>query len=101
MPEMADDDRTRLRPGELVNFTGIDSPYEVPEAPELRLDAGGAVPAEDNAARVIEHLRRAGAKEGPGRRFARPRYDDRAGRGRWDSAAPAGRHDPAPLGVCE
>jgi hypothetical protein len=100
MPVMADDDRTRLRPGELVDFTGIDSPHEVPEAPELRLDAGGAVPAEDNAARVIEHLRCGGAQDGPGRRFSRP--GTMTGRsGPVGSAAPAGRHDPAPLGVCE
>lgn len=29
----------KARRGELKNFTGIDSPYEAPEAPELRLDA--------------------------------------------------------------
>ncbi len=29
----------KARRGELKNFTGIDSPYEEPEAPELRLDA--------------------------------------------------------------
>jgi bifunctional enzyme CysN/CysC len=28
----------KARSGELRNFTGIDSPYEVPEAPELRID---------------------------------------------------------------
>lgn len=28
----------KARRGELRNFTGIDSPYEVPEAPELRVD---------------------------------------------------------------
>ena len=31
----------KARRGELRNFTGIDSPYEAPEAPELRLDAAG------------------------------------------------------------
>jgi len=30
----------KARRGELRNFTGIDSPYEAPEAPELRLQAG-------------------------------------------------------------
>ena len=30
----------KARRGELANFTGIDSPYEVPEAPELRIDTG-------------------------------------------------------------
>ena len=28
----------KARRGELLNFTGIDSPYEAPEAPELRID---------------------------------------------------------------
>ena len=28
----------KARRGELVNFTGIDSPYEAPESPELRID---------------------------------------------------------------
>src|SRR4029434_3465518 len=28
----------KARRGELKNFTGIDSPYEVPEAPEIHLD---------------------------------------------------------------
>jgi bifunctional enzyme CysN/CysC len=30
----------KARRGELTNFTGIDSPYEVPEHPEIRLLAG-------------------------------------------------------------
>jgi bifunctional enzyme CysN/CysC len=30
----------KARRGELTNFTGIDSPYEVPERPEIRLLAG-------------------------------------------------------------
>ena len=28
----------KARRGELPNFTGIDSPYEAPESPEMRLD---------------------------------------------------------------
>ena len=28
----------KARSGELKNFTGIDSPYELPEAPEIRID---------------------------------------------------------------
>ena len=28
----------KARAGKLVNFTGVDSPYEAPEAPELRID---------------------------------------------------------------
>ena len=28
----------KARRGELKNFTGIDSPYEIPEQPEIRID---------------------------------------------------------------
>ena len=28
----------KARRGELKNFTGIDSPYEIPEKPEIRID---------------------------------------------------------------
>jgi bifunctional enzyme CysN/CysC len=28
----------KAREGQITNFTGIDSPYEIPESPELRLD---------------------------------------------------------------
>ena len=30
----------KARRGELPNFTGIDSPYEVPDSPEIHLKAG-------------------------------------------------------------
>ena len=50
----------KARRGDLANFTGIDSPYEVPSNPEVRLDASGAVTAEANADAVIEYLRSAG-----------------------------------------
>lgn len=36
----------KARAGELKNFTGIDSPYEAPEAPELRIDTTKLNPAE-------------------------------------------------------
>jgi len=36
----------RARRGELRGLTGVDSPYEAPEAPELRLATAGASPAE-------------------------------------------------------
>ena len=42
--------------GEIRNFTGIDSPYEAPEHPELLLEAGHA-PAESLAERVLDLLR--------------------------------------------
>ena len=35
----------KARRGELSNFTGIDSPYEAPEAPEISLDAVRMTPA--------------------------------------------------------
>jgi bifunctional enzyme CysN/CysC len=50
----------KARRGELANFTGIDSPYEEPGAPEIHLDASGAITAEQAADQVVEHLRRAG-----------------------------------------
>ncbi|HEY4457236.1 MAG TPA: sulfate adenylyltransferase subunit CysN [Pseudonocardiaceae bacterium] len=50
----------KARRGELTNFTGIDSPYECPESPELRLDAGGGIPPETLAEQVVDHLRDAG-----------------------------------------
>ena len=49
----------KARRGELKNFTGIDSPYEVPEAPEITLDTALLDP-EAAASQVIEHLREAG-----------------------------------------
>jgi bifunctional enzyme CysN/CysC len=43
------------RRGELKNFTGVDSPYEPPEAPEIRIDAAGMT-AEAAAAQVLAWL---------------------------------------------
>jgi bifunctional enzyme CysN/CysC len=34
----------KARSGALVNFTGIDSPYEAPEAPDIHLKAGQMSP---------------------------------------------------------
>jgi bifunctional enzyme CysN/CysC len=45
----------KARAGKIPNFTGIDSPYEVPEAPELRLDTV-TESAEALAQRVIDYL---------------------------------------------
>jgi bifunctional enzyme CysN/CysC len=50
----------KARRGELKNFTGIDSPYEPPQAPELRVDTAG-LSAEAAADAVIELLRQHGA----------------------------------------
>jgi len=54
----------KARAGEIRNFTGIDSPYEPPEHPELHIDAAAAT-AEDAAGRVIEYLREKGILGGP------------------------------------
>ena len=45
----------KARAGEIPNFTGIDSPYETPEAPELRLDTT-AHTADALADRVVARL---------------------------------------------
>ena len=46
----------KARRGELPHFTGIDSPYEVPEFPELHLDTA-KLSAEQAADTLIEHLK--------------------------------------------
>jgi bifunctional enzyme CysN/CysC len=47
----------KARAGQIPNFTGVDSPYEAPEAPELRLGTL-EIPPEDAAGQIIETLRR-------------------------------------------
>lgn len=49
----------KARQGELKNFTGIDSPYERPENPEIRIDST-VTSAEEAADIVIAHLRESG-----------------------------------------
>ena len=49
----------RALKGEIKNFTGVDQPYEAPEAPELTLDTG-AQTAEALADRVIAELEKRG-----------------------------------------
>jgi bifunctional enzyme CysN/CysC len=46
----------KARVGELKNFTGIDSPYETPEHPEVKIDTV-ATPPEQAAQKVIDYLR--------------------------------------------
>src|SRR5207249_9063488 len=53
----------KARRGELPNFTGIDSPYERPEEPELHLDTTALTP-ERAADAVIELLERRGLLDG-------------------------------------
>ena len=50
----------KARRGELMHFTGIDSPYEVPESPEVHLDVSGSSTAEEAADQVLAYLRDAG-----------------------------------------
>ena len=45
----------KARAGELKNFTGIDSPYEAPEAPELRIDTT-TTSADEAATAIVECL---------------------------------------------
>jgi bifunctional enzyme CysN/CysC len=45
----------KARAGDLANFTGIDSPYEPPTAPDLRIDTT-AMSAEEAAAAIIAAL---------------------------------------------
>ncbi len=49
----------KARRGELKNFTGIDSPYEAPESPELRIETE-KLSAEAAAERVVAELRTRG-----------------------------------------
>jgi bifunctional enzyme CysN/CysC len=53
----------KARRGEIKNFTGIDSPYEEPETPELHIDTTTVTP-EDAADRIVAILNRMGFIEG-------------------------------------
>lgn len=46
----------KARAGRLEHFTGLDSPYEVPEAPEIRMTTVGTTP-EVAAERILDELR--------------------------------------------
>ena len=54
----------KARRGELKNFTGVDAPYEAPEAPDLHIDTS-TVPAEQAADRIVGALRSAGVISSP------------------------------------
>lgn len=45
----------KARAGEIKNFTGIDSPYEAPNNPEIRIDTTN-VSADDAAAQIIDWM---------------------------------------------
>jgi bifunctional enzyme CysN/CysC len=49
----------KARSGQLVNFTGVDSPYEAPENAEIRIESGTLSP-EQAAEQILELLRRNG-----------------------------------------
>ena len=49
----------KARAGKIKNFTGIDSPYEPPEAPEIRIDSA-ALDAEAAAQAILERMRAKG-----------------------------------------
>lgn len=53
----------RARAGEIRNFTGVDSPYEVPSAPDIHLRAAGLEP-EVLAEQVIGYLEKRGLLTG-------------------------------------
>jgi len=52
----------KARRGELTNFTGIDSPYEAPESPDLRIDTASTSPGVAAEA-IAEQLRAMGIIE--------------------------------------
>jgi bifunctional enzyme CysN/CysC len=45
----------KARAGEIANFTGISSPYEVPERPDIRVDTARETP-EAAAERIVEYI---------------------------------------------
>lgn len=49
----------KARRGELKNFTGIDSPYEEPEMPEIRVNTS-QITVQEAVDQVYEHLEKAG-----------------------------------------
>jgi bifunctional enzyme CysN/CysC len=49
----------KARRGELKNFTGIDSPYEPPEKPEIHIDTTSQS-SEESASAIVDELREAG-----------------------------------------
>ena len=51
----------KARAGEIKNFTGIDSPYEPPENPEIRINTS-ELSAEAAADLIVQSLRNSGRK---------------------------------------
>jgi adenylyl-sulfate kinase len=69
----------RARQGAIVRFTGIDSPYEPPPAPELRIDTTRCTP-EQAASALLERLAEFG--------FARPLQGSEASRSSTSASSP-------------
>ena len=57
----------KARSGKLANFTGIDSPYEAPESPEVPIDTS-AVSADEAADQILSALVRRGLTAPAGRK---------------------------------
>lgn len=47
----------KARNGEIPNFTGVSSPYEIPEHPDLTVSGEDGKSVEDTAARIVDWLR--------------------------------------------
>ena len=54
----------KARQGQIANFTGLDSPYEPPENPEIRLDTS-AMAIDRTIASLVDYLERGGKLKGP------------------------------------
>jgi len=52
----------KARRGELKNFTGVDSPYEAPDSPEIHVDTTRFLP-EEAAEQIFKHLSTSGVLE--------------------------------------
>ena len=48
----------KARAGEIPHFTGISSPYEEPETPEVVVDTDGSVSVEDTVTKIITALKK-------------------------------------------
>jgi adenylylsulfate kinase len=55
----------KARAGQIKDFTGISSPYEEPEAPELCIDTGNQS-LEESVAQVLTYLGAQGVVPAPG-----------------------------------
>jgi adenylylsulfate kinase len=49
----------KARRGQIANFTGLDSPHEAPENPEIRLDTS-VLTIEQTVADLVDYLQRGG-----------------------------------------